>query len=542
MISSRIKNSKDLSQLFESIFSEYKEKVMINSLGKKFTYSEVDILSKKFSHFIKKKTNLKPGDRLAIQLPNIVQYAVAFIGAMRAGIVVVNINPLYTPYEMEKILKNSGAKAIVILENFADKLEKVFKKTELEEIFLANIGEVYGGVVGCLANFFLKKIKRAIPSYNLPKSNPFFKTIQAISITDYTDFEIRDSNLALIQYTSGSTGEPKGVMLSHANIISNATQCFDRLSSLLKIEKEIVITALPLFHIFSLTVNLLVCSMIGATNFFIINPRDTSKLVKTLISSKFSIIMGVATLFKSLVQNKNFKKVDFTKLKLVISGASPLSEQIAKNWFTITGVEIIEGYGLTEASPVVSLNPYGNKNKFGTVGLPLEKTEVKILNSEQVEQSSGLSGTLFIKGPQVMQGYWENDFETLATIKDGWLDTGDIASIDYDGYIKIIDRKKDEINISGFNVYPAEIEKIALLNKKVKEAAVVGVSDDGCKETVKIFIVKADTSLNSEEVITHCKKYLTSYKIPKIIEFRDSLPKSLLGKILKTKLKQDKIS
>lgn len=527
--------NKTLLDFFEENFTKYATLPMIENQGTILTYQEVDTLSKNFASYIQNYTALQPGDHVAIQLPNILQYPIALIGFLRAGMVIVNMNPLYTPYEMENQIKDSEAKAIIILENFADKLEKILPNVNLETIIIAKIGDLLGLIKGGATNFIIKYCKKLIPKYSLPNAIKFSTSLSLGRNKNFTKYEAKGTDIAFIQYTGGTTGMPKGAMLSHQNILSNVIQSKTWVYTL-KPYKEIIITAIPLYHIFALTANFLLMIAFGSLNVLITNPRDITKLIKKISRYKFTTLYAVAPLFKALCNDVNFKNLNFSQLKLAISGALSTPKTLSENWKKITKTPILEGYGLTEASPIISINPLNKTHKLESIGLPIPNTEIKIVDDNNIPVAYNTPGVLWVKGAQVMQGYWKNQKETDLVLQDSWLNTGDIASMDEDGFIKILDRKKDMINVSGFNVYPSEIENTLLLNEKIKEVAAIGVPYNEFREAIKLFIVKNDESLTKEEVLSHCKKHLAAYKVPKYIEFRLELPKSNIGKILKRQL------
>lgn len=535
----KLDSNSTLISLFEEAFLKYKNLPMMENMGKVLRYKDVDRLSQNFASYIQNFTPLKPGDHVAIQLPNILQYPVAAIGLIRAGMVVVSINPLYTPYEMEKQITDAKVKAIIILENFADKLTTVLEKVKIETVIVAKVGDMLGTVKGGFINFILKNVKKIIPKYKLPQSIKFNDVLKLGRKKNFTRYETESSAVAFIQYTGGTTGSSKGAMLTHRNIVANIEQGKAWLCNKLKEGKETMITALPLYHIFALTGNMFTMIKIGAHNVLVTNPRNMKSFIKDLKRRNFTCLFGVSTLFNALMQEKKFSKMNFSSLKVVMAGGMSLTDKVAAKWEEITGVPIVEAYGLTETSPAVIGNPFDGKHKQGYVGIPIPNTTAKVVDENGNTVEYGTPGNLLLKGPQIMKGYWENPEETANVLKDGWLFTGDIAIMEKDGFIKIVDRKKDMINVSGFNVYPNEIENIIDLHPKVKEVAAIGVPYNEFRDTIKVFIVKKDESLTEEEVLTHCKQYLTAYKMPKTVEFRSDLPKSNVGKILRRVLKDE---
>ena len=533
-----IDNYKSFVDLFEEGFSKYSDKIAFENMGKSISYKELDDLSKRFSNFLLKELKLNKGDRLAIQSPNVLQYPVALIGALRSGIIVVNTNPLYTPDEMRHQFKDSGCKAILILSNFAFNLEKVISDTKIKHVIVSNMGDMLGTLKGSIVNFVVKYVKKMVPSFSLPNHHTFKDALSVGGKYEYDQVDISPDDIAFLQYTGGTTGISKGAMLSHRNVISNVIQVSSWMDILLEYKEEIVITALPLYHIFALVCNALVMFKYGAKNILITNPRDMDGFVKELSKYKFSIITGVNTLFNGLLNNKKFKDLNFSNLKVAFGGGMAVQDSVANQWMETTGCPLVEGYGLTETSPVVTSNPLDGTNKIGTIGLPLPRTEVKLIDDDGKEVEIGERGELCVRGPQVMEGYWKREKETLEVIKNGWLITGDIAIFDTDGFLKIVDRKKEMVLVSGFNVFPNEVEHVISSHPKVLEVGVIGVPDEKTTEAVKAVIVKKDDSLTPQEIKDFCKEKLTNYKCPKHVGFTDELPKSNVGKILRRIIKE----
>ena len=524
--------------LFNEGFEKYSNAIAFENMGKSITYAELDELSKSFSNFLTQELKLKKGDRLAIQSPNVLQYPIALIGAIRSGIIVVNTNPLYTPDEMKHQFKDSGCKAILILSNFAHNLERIIKDTDIEHVIISNMGDMLGTIKGTIVNFVVKYVKKMVPNYSIDN---FYSFKQAISIGknySYSQVNIDSSDIAFLQYTGGTTGVSKGAMLSHKNVISNVIQVSSWMDILLEEKKEIVITALPLYHIFALVCNALVMFKYGARNILITNPRDMDGFVKELSKYKFSIITGVNTLFNGLLNNSKFADLDFKMLKVAFGGGMAVQDIVANKWKSVTGCPLVEGYGLTETSPVVTINPLDGTNKIGTIGLPIPQTDVKFIDDDGKEVPQGERGEICVYGPQVMEGYWKRENDTKDIIKQGWLHTGDIGVIDKDGFIKIVDRKKEMVLVSGFNVFPNEVEHVISSHPKVLEVGVIGVPDKKTTEAVKAVIVKKDESLTEDEIKLFCKEKLTNYKCPKHVGFMDELPKSNVGKILRRIIKE----
>ena len=469
-------------------------------------------------------------------MPNLLQYPVALFGALKAGLVVVNTNPLYTPREMHHQFKDAGAVAIVIVANFAHNLGEIIEDTPIETVIITELGDMLGGFKKWLVNFVVKRIKKMVPAYNLPEAISFSEVLKEGATHSFIPLDIQGKDIAFLQYTGGTTGVSKGAILTHRNICSNVVQCEEWFLAMAEGE-ELVITALPLYHIFALTVNCMLMYTIGAHNLLITNPRDIPGFIKELKKHKMSVFTAVNTLFIGLMNNKDFADVDFSKLKYSIGGGMAVQNAVADKWKEITGHPLAEGYGLSETSPLVSCNPLDGTQRKGSIGLPAPSTEVKIMSEEGKEVPIGDRGELCVRGPQVMPGYWQRPIETKEVFFDDWFRTGDIGVMDNDGFIKIVDRKKDMVLVSGFNVYPNEVEDVIANIDKVLEVAVIGVPDEKTTEAVKAIIVKKDDSLTEEEVKAFCKEELTNYKRPKYVEFRDELPKSNVGKILRRVLR-----
>ena len=526
-----------LIDLFEHAANRYADRPAFMNMGQAMTYRKLEERSRAFAAYLQQGLGLKKGDRVALMMPNLLQYPIALFGVLRAGMIVVNVNPLYTPRELEHQLNDSGASAIVIVSNFAHTLEKVVAKTQLKHVILTRLGDQLSPAKGTLVNFVVRYIKRMVPKYHLPGAISFRRVLQEGYRMQYVRPAIVNDDLAFLQYTGGTTGVAKGAMLTHRNMQANLEQTKATYGSLLKAGEETVVTALPLYHIFALTVNCLLFIDLGGANLLITNPRDIPGLVKELAKNRFTAITGVNTLFNALLNDKDFQQLDFSSLSLSAGGGMAVQKAVAERWEKLTGHYLLEGYGLTECSPLVSVNPYDIRYHSGSIGLPVPSTDIRIVDGEGNEVAPGEPGELCIKGPQVMPGYWNHPQATGEVLKNGWLHSGDIVTVDAEGFIRIVDRKKDMILVSGFNVYPNEIEDVAMLHPKVREAAAVGVPDAVAGETVKICVVKKDASLSKEELIAHCKKHLTGYKIPKIVEFRDELPKTNVGKILRRELR-----
>lgn len=529
---------KSFADFLDRGFIKFSNSVAFENMGKSITYKELDILSQKFSLYLTEELHMKKGDRLAIQSPNVLQYPIALFGALRSGIIVVNTNPLYTPSEMKHQFNDSGCKTILILSNFAYNLEKVISETKIEHVIVSDMGDMLGAFKGGVVNFVVKYVKKMVPKFSLPSAISFKKALSIGGKYEFKKHDISPEDIAFLQYTGGTTGVSKGAMLTHYNVLSNISQMSEGMKILLKDEEEVCITALPLYHIFALVCNALVMFKMGAKNILITNPRDMKGFIKELSKHKFSVITGVNTLFNGLLNADGFKDLDFSKLKVAFGGGMAVQKVVANKWKEITGRPLAEGYGLTETSPVVTTNPLDGTDRVGTIGLPLPSTDVKFIDDENNEVGIGERGEICVKGPQVMKGYWKRPDETNEVMDGDWLKTGDIAVIDEDGFIQIVDRKKEMVLVSGFNVFPNEVEHVISSHPKVLEVGVIGVPDKKTTEAVKAVIVKKDDSLTPEEIKLHCKEKLTSYKCPKHISFTDELPKSNVGKILRRIIKE----
>jgi len=519
---------------------EYSDLVAFENMGKEMNFSELGEKIDAFASYIQNHTSLKKGDRIAIQMPNLLQYPIAIYGALKAGLVVVNTNPLYTPSEMLHQFNDSGAKAIVVVENFASNLEEILKQTQIETVIVTKIGDMIGGLKGSIVNFVVKNVKKMVPSYSLPGAIAFKEALSQGVEKKPDAVDISNDELAFLQYTGGTTGVSKGAMLTHRNVVSNMEQvCEWMLHGGLEERKEIFITALPMYHIFALTCNALMTVRIGARNVLVTNPRDMKTFLKDLGRHKWTVMTGVNTLFNGLLNQAKFKELDFSRVKFSFAGGMALQKFVADKWFEVTNTPVSEGYGLTETSPVLTANPLVKDAETGFIGMPIPSTEIKILDDDGNEVKAGERGELCARGPQVYKGYWNRPEETKNCFHEDWFKTGDIAVMNDAGFFKIVDRKKEMILVSGFNVYPNEIEDCIALNDKVLEVGAIGVPDKKSTEAVKVYIVKGDESLTEEEVLEHCKENLTGYKRPKYIEFIDELPKSNVGKILRRILKEN---
>jgi long-chain acyl-CoA synthetase len=533
-----------LIELFDEAFRKYKDAPAFTCMGKSITYNELEELSRHFAVYLQ-SLGLKKGDKFGIQMPNLLQYPVAIVGALRAGLTVVNVNPLYTVREMTHQYKDAGVKAVLACDNFANNLEKTIPNTDIEHVILTGIGDLLGTVKGAITNFVVKNVKKMVPSYHIPQAVRFSKAIKLGKGKTLSVPAINPDDLAFLQYTGGTTGVSKGASLSHSNIIANTLQVSEWFkgtseSSAIVEGKEVMITALPLYHIYALTSNCLMMMHIGANSVLITNPRDMLGFVKTLQQTPFSLITGLNTLFVGLMNTPGFDKIDFSRVKLTTAGGMAMQTPVVERWKKHTGTMISEGYGLSETSPVLTTNPLDGRIKVGSIGLPIPNTNLVILDDNGKEMPLGEVGEICAKGPQVMKGYWNRPEETAKVFnEDGWFKTGDMGYIDEEGYFYIVDRKKDMILVSGFNVYPNEIEEVISGLEGVLEVAVIGIPDEKSTERVKAYVVKKDENLTKEQIIAYCKENLTGYKVPKEIEFRDELPKSNVGKILRKTLKDE---
>jgi long-chain acyl-CoA synthetase len=528
-----------LVDLFEKSCVKFKDRAAFENMGVEMTYGEVDQLSKDFAAYLQ-SIGLIKGDRIAIQMPNLLQFPVAFFGALRAGLTVVNTNPLYTPREMEHQFKDSGAKAIVIVENFACNLEKIIQHTEIKHVIITKIGDMVPGLKGWITNFVVKNIKKMVPAYHLPKATSFNDAMKKGAASTFTKVVIELKDIAVLQYTGGTTGVAKGAQLSHANIVAHNSMITEWFKPYLKqqVDEEIIITAIPMYHIFALTVNGVLMFSVGAKSILITNPRDIPGFCKELRKHKFTIITGVNTLFNGLMNNASFAALDFKYLKGAVGGGMAVQDVVAKKWQEVTGRPLVEGYGLSETSPVLCCNPLDGTHRLGTIGLPMPSTEVAIFDDAGNQLPQGERGEICARGPQVMKGYWEKD-NTGVFFEGDWFKTGDIGLMDTDGFFKIVDRKKDMIKVSGFNVFPNEIDNVVAAHPKVLEVAAIGVPDEKSGEAIKLFVVKRDQSLTEEELKKYLHENLTNYKVPKYVVFKTELPKTNVGKILRRALKEE---
>ena len=527
-----------IGAMFQNSVTHYRDGVAFINMGAELTYGELDALSRDFAAYLQTVLKLQKGDRVALMMPNILQYPVCMLGALRAGCVVVNCNPLYTPRELEHQLKDSGAETIVVLENFAHTLAQVIEHTAVKNVVIARMGDLLGFAKGALVNFVVKHVRKMVPAWRIPGYVDFGTALSRGASSAFTPVSVRQGDLAYLQYTGGTTGVSKGAMLTHGNILANLAQAHAWIKAELREGEELVVTALPLYHIFALTANCFLFMRIGARNLLITNPRDVKSFVADLKKYPFTVLLGVNTLFNLLLNTEAFRALDFSTLKITLGGGMAVQKSIAERWKQLTGVPLIEAYGLTETSPAATINPLNATEYNGSIGLPISSTEVSIRNDSGVEVPLGEAGELCIRGPQVMKGYFNRPEETAnVMMPDGFLRTGDVAVMDEKGYLRIVDRKKDMILVSGFNVYPNEVEEVVAMHPGVLEVATVGVPVEGAGEVVKVFVVKKDESLTAEQLIAHCRANLTGYKVPRQVEFRKELPKSNVGKILRRELR-----
>jgi long-chain acyl-CoA synthetase len=526
--------------LMEKSCARFLGRPAYHNMGRTISFGELDRLSRDFAAYLQKIVGLKKGDRIAIQMPNLLQYPVAVFGALRAGLVVVNTNPLYTTREMEHQFKDSGAKAIVILANFGHSLQEILPKTPIKTVIVTEIGDMLPFPKSLLINTVVRYVKKMVPAFNIPQAIRFNDALAKGASQKLDSAKTTLEDVAFLQYTGGTTGVSKGATLTHGNVVANLQQISAWMAPRISEGNDIVITALPLYHIFSLTANCLTFLKFGGLNVLITNPRDMPAFIKELGKWKFTIMTGVNTLFNGLLNNPEFHKLDFSSLRLVVGGAMAVQQTVADKWKKVTGSWLVEGFGMTESSPVLTCNMVDRAPRIGYIGLPLPSTEVKCMSDDGQEVPLGQPGEIWGRGPQVMRGYWEKPKETSETISpDGWLKTGDIGVMDEQGFFKIVDRKKDMILVSGFNVYPNEIEEVVSMHPKVLEVAAVGVPDDKSGEAVKIFVVKKDPSLTADELKNFCREKVTGYKIPRHVEFRTELPKTNVGKILRRALRDE---
>jgi long-chain acyl-CoA synthetase len=528
-----------IGDFIKASIEKFRDRTAFLSMGRAMSYDGLDRKSRGFASYLQNVARLKRGARVALMMPNLMQYPIAMFGALRAGYVVVNCNPLYTPRELHHQLVDSGAEAIVVLENFAQTLEKAIQGTAIRTVVVTGAGDQLGLPRGPIVNLVVRHIRRAIPAWRLAQAESFNRALALGRQQAFTEARAEPSDVAFLQYTGGTTGVPKGAMLTHRNIIANLRQMHAWLAPSLGSESQVFVTALPLYHVFSLLVNCFVPAMIGATNLLIANPRDIPAVVKDLRKTPFTVITGVNTLFNAFLNNEDFTRLDFSRLHLAVGGGMAVQRAVADRWKSVTGKPLIEAYGLTETSPAAIANPLTIENFNGAIGLPLPSTDIAIRDDGERDLPIGEIGELCIKGPQVMAGYWMKPEETAKVMTaDGFLRTGDIVRVDQRGYVFVVDRKKDMIIVSGFNVYPNEIEDVVMSHPGVLEVGAVGVPDPKTGEAVKIVVVRKDEALTEADLIAHCRQNLTGYKTPRLVEFRSTLPRTPVGKILRRELRE----
>ena len=532
-------------EVFERSCKKFADRPAFSNMGVTLTYADLERYSAAFAGYLQSQTDLVPGDRIAVQMPNVLQYPIAVFGALRAGLIVVNTNPLYTAREMRHQFKDSGARALVYLNMFGQKVQEVLPDTDLQYLIEAKMGDLMPTAKGWLVNTLVDKVKKMVPAYDLPQAISFKTALRLGRGQGIKPLQAGLDDIAVLQYTGGTTGLAKGAMLTHGNLVANMQQaraCLGQFGRdgqpLLREGQEVMIAPLPLYHIYAFTANCMCMMVTGNHNVLITNPRDIAGFIKELKNWRFSALLGLNTLFVALMDHPDFKTLDFSSLKLTNSGGTALVKATAERWAQLTGCRITEGYGLTETSPVACTNPYGDLSRLGTVGIPVPGTTLKVINDDGVEQALGERGELCIKGPQIMKGYWLKPEATAEVLDaEGWFKSGDIGVIDPDGFVRIVDRKKDMIIVSGFNVYPNEIEDVVMAHPKVANCAVIGVPDDRSGEAVKLFVVAREAGISLEELKAYCKENFTAYKVPKHIVLRESLPMTPVGKILRRELR-----
>jgi long-chain acyl-CoA synthetase len=527
-----------VAEVFETSVKKYTDLPAFSNMGKTLSYSEMGRLTRDLAAYLQSIPGMQKGDRVAVMMPNVLQNPIAIFAILRAGFTVVNTNPLYTTRELRHQLKDSGAKVIIVVDNFCHTLDEVVKDTDVQQVITTQLGDLLKFPKSLIVNLVVKYVKKMVPVYSLPGSITFNRALKLGRNKPFTQPMIGHEDIAFLQYTGGTTGLAKGAVLTNRNMVANMQQASEWINIVVEESKELIITALPLYHIFSLTANCLTFMKVGAHNYLITNPRDMPGFVKELSTVKFTAITGVNTLFNGLLNTPGFAELDFSSLKLTLGGGMAVQQAVAEHWRRVTGAPLLEAYGLTETSPAVCINPLNMHDFNGSIGLPVPSTEVSIRSEDGEFKAQGEVGELCVRGPQVMRGYWNKPDETAFVLDDqGWLKTGDVAMMDEKGFFRIVDRKKDMILVSGFNVYPNEVESIIAACAGVLEVGVIGVPDNNSGEAVKAVIVKNDDSLTEKDVIEHCRKNLTNYKVPKLIEFRNELPKTNVGKILRRELR-----
>jgi len=526
-----------LVEMIDETLKKYGDKPAFVCMGQELSFSELDARANEFGAYLISR-GLEPGDKIALMMPNLLQYPIALFAALRSGLIIVNTNPLYTPREMKHQFVDSEVKAIVVAENFCKNLQQIVDHTNIKTIITTSIGEMLGTIKGSVVNFMVKKVKRMVPEYDLPNAVSFKEALAQGKKFKIPYRKSNSGDIIALQYTGGTTGVSKGAMLTNRNLVANMEQIKSALLPYITEGKEVALSPLPLYHIFAFSVNCLALLNMGCTNILIVNPRDFSTIVKAWKGYPVSLMTGVNTLYNGLANDKAFRQLDFSNMIASIAGGTAVTDSVAEQWETLTGKPLSEGYGLTETSPVATLNPIDGTGRRGTIGMPMPSTVMRIVDEEGNILPPNETGEIQIKGPQVMKGYFNRPEETANVLNDGWLSTGDIAMMSEDGYFKIVDRKKDMILVSGFNVYPNEIENILAAHPKIMDVAAVGVPDEKSGEVVKVFIVKKEKSLKEKEVIEFCRENLTGYKVPKQVAFIDELPKSPVGKILRRELRE----
>ncbi len=529
-----------IKDIFEESVRKYRDLPAFENMGAVVTYAELDQRSRYFAAYLQKVLGLQKGDPVAVMMPNCLQYPVAMFGILRAGLTVVNVNPLYTARELKHQLSDSGAKAIVIVENFCSTLQEVVDETDVRSVLTTRLGDMLGFPKSMLVNLVVKHVKKMVPDWDIPSAQNFERALSEGKWQTLEEVSLTRDDVAFLQYTGGTTGLAKGAVLTHGNMVANMQQAAAWLSNEIEEGREIIVTALPLYHIFSLTANCMVFMRVGGKNLLITNPRDVPAFIKSIRKSGFTAITGVNTLFNALMNHPEFESIDFSKLKLALGGGMAVQRAVAERWQKRTGAPLLEAYGLTETSPAVTISPLNLKQFNGSIGLPIPNTEVVILDEEGKALPPGEAGELAVRGPQVMKEYLNRPDETEASFtEDGFFKTGDVAKMDERGYFYIVDRKKDMINVSGFNVYPNEIEDVVAEMEGVLEVAAIGIPDEKSGEVVKLWVVRKDENLTEEDIIEHCRRNLTGYKVPKKVAFGEELPKTNVGKILRRKLRED---
>ncbi len=529
---------RSVTDVFEQAIERFADLPCFANMGTTLTYRDMDRMTGQLASYLQQLPGMERGDRVAVMMPNMLQNPIAIFAILRAGFTVVNTNPLYTARELEHQLKDSGAKAIIVVENFCHTLAEVIDDTPIQHVITTQLGDLLRFPKSLIVNLVVKYVKKMVPAFTLPGSVSFKQALETGGSKPHTPVDCGHDDLAFLQYTGGTTGVAKGAMLSHGNMIANMQQASAWIKNVVEDGREVIITALPLYHIFSLTANCLTFMKVGALNYLITNPRDMPGFVKELQGTRFTAITGVNTLYNGLMNTPGFEQIDFSSLKLSLGGGMAVQQPVAERWKKLTGCPLLEAYGLTETSPAVCINPLTLEAYNGSIGLPVPSTEVSIQDDTGAMMPLGEAGELCVRGPQVMKGYWNRPDETAKVIsEDGWLKTGDVAEIDADGYVRIVDRLKDMILVSGFNVFPNEIETVIAGHEGVLEVGVIGEPDEACGEVVKAVVVRKDSNLTEDALIAHCRENLTGYKVPKIIEFRSELPKTNVGKILRRELR-----